>query len=140
MNSIDLANLKIGDSLGPLSKIVSTEAVIRFNEIWEGGDRNQFIDADFAESRGLPGVIVPGLMCIGYIELLLVTCLPKIAIKTIDVSFKRVIIHESKLEVWATVTDIISEDNYKLLELDIFVYAEADVLKVLGHASAVAIN
>ena len=140
MNLINLTNLKIGDSLGPLSKIVSTEAVIRFNEIWEAGDKNQFIDAEVAERKGLPGVIVPGIMCIGYIELLLVMCLQKVTIKEIDVSFQRVIIHGSKLEVQATVTDIVSECNHKLLELDLFVYSGPDVLNVLGRASVVAIK
>ena len=68
LSIIDIKQLKIGDSIGPLIRTISEDTVLKFNQIWEAGDSNQFIDSNVAKRQGLERPIVPGVLCLGLIE------------------------------------------------------------------------
>lgn len=136
MSIVDIKQSKIGDSVGPFIKTVSKDMVLKFNEIWEAGDSNQFIDSSVAKKQGLERPIVPGVLCLGFIELLLMTHIRNVQIQSLDVTFRRVIAHDSTLQISGTITDITSEQDRYLIELDVIVSTDPVIQNVLAHVVA----
>ena len=136
MNIVDIKQLKIGDSIGPLVRTISADTVLKFNEIWEAGDSNQFIDSNVAQRQGLERPIVPGVLCLGLIEFLVTTHIRNTQILSLDVTFRRVIAHDSTLQIAGTVTDITLEPDCCIVELDIIVSTDPVIQNVLAQVAA----
>ena len=136
MSIVDIKQSKIGDSIGPFIKTVSKDMVLKFNEIWQAGDSNQFIDSSVAQKQGLERPIVPGVLCLGFIELLLVTRIRNVQIQSLDVTFRRVIAHDATLHISGTITDIILEPDRCFIELDVIVSTDSVMQNVLAHVVA----
>ena len=140
MNIVDIKQLKIGDSIGPLVRTISADTVLKFNEIWEAGDSNQFIDSNVAQRQGLERPIVPGVLCLGLIEFLVTTHIRNTQILSLDVTFRRVIAHDSTLQIAGTVTDITLEPDCCIVELDIIVSTDPAIQNVLAQVAAKTIE
>ena len=136
MSFLDIKQLTIGDAIGPFIKVIHEDTVLKFNEIWEAGDSNQFIDSNIAKKQGLERPIVPGVLFLGFIELLLVTHIRNVQIQSLDVTFRRVITHDSTIQIFGTITDIELEADRCLLELDVIVSTAPAVQNVLAHVVA----
>ena len=126
MNIVDIKQLKIGDSIGPLVRTISADTVLKFNEIWEAGDSNQFIDSNVAKRQGLERPI----------EVLVTTHIRHAQIRSLDVTFRRVIAHDSTLQIAGTVTDITLEPDCCIVELDIIVSTDPAIQNVLAQVAA----
>ena len=136
LSIIDIKQLKIGDSIGPLIRTISEDTVLKFNQIWEAGDSNQFIDSNVAKRQGLERPIVPGVLCLGLIEFLVTTHIRNIQILSLDVTFRRVIAHDSILQISGTITDITLESDCCIVELDIIVATDPAMQNVLAQVVA----
>jgi acyl dehydratase len=59
-----LADINIGDTLGPLELVVSKQQCRNYAH-WCGFDAPRFTDDEGARKEGLPGMILPGNMSLG---------------------------------------------------------------------------
>jgi meromycolic acid (3R)-3-hydroxyacyl-[acyl-carrier protein] dehydratase HadB len=65
MNTLDFEQIRIGQSVPPLTKRVTVEQIRQYAEA--SGDRNPIhLDETFARSAGLPGVIAHGMLTMAF--------------------------------------------------------------------------
>ena len=75
-------------------------------------------------------------MCLGLIEFLVTTHIRNIQILSLDVTFRRVIAHDSILQISGTITDITLESDCCIVELDIIVATDPAMQNVLAQVVA----
>lgn len=118
-------DVEVGDELGPLSKVVSSEDVKLFTQIqrreWEDRAPKFFTDAESARKEGLPGRIVPGPMSMAFMAQLVVSWSDGGWIRKLDVVFRQTVPHNTPLRVVGVVTDKYEVDNKGQVECDVYV-------------------
>ncbi len=129
-------DVEIGDDIGPVERIVTSEQVNEFVNIW--GDvrgPSRFTDAEVARREGLPGPIVPGAMNIAMLSRLLTDWSPTVRFRNLDVVFRGMVPHDSPLKVQGIVTDTNVVDGEARLDCDVFIENEEGTRLVIGKAT-----
>ena len=137
--AIDYDGIQIGDELGPLDKLVTTEDVRTFTKIQreDGGGPAFFTDFESAIREGLPGRIVPGPISMAFMAQLAVSWSDGGWIKKLDVIFRQPVPHGTQVRVSGVVTDKYYAEEAGHVECDIYVESlEGDKL-VGGHVVVV---
>lgn len=89
----------------------------------EMGQRaNRFTDAELAKRDGLPGPIVPGVMQLDVMTRVVSDLAgTEGKLTSIEVSFRRSMLHDDKLKAVALVTDTVDEGDRPRIKLDVFI-------------------
>ena len=130
-------DVEIGDDIGPVERVVSTEQVREFVKVWgaESGP-SRFTDQEIARSEGLPGPIVPGAMNMAMMSQILTGWSPGVALKKLDVVFRQVVPHNAPLRLQGVVTDKRVVDGEPRIECDVFMENAEGSRLVIGRATA----
>ena len=131
-------DVEIGDDIGPLEMVISTDQVREFVEIWGNTtEPSRFTDKTIASEEGLPDPIVPGALNIAILSKLLTDWSKTIRIKTLDVIFRSLVFHNVSLTIQGIITDAKELDGEALLECDVFIKDKEDINLVIGKAAII---
>ena len=138
MTALYFEDVEIGDDIGPVERVVTTEEVVAFGEIrQQDTGPNRFNDAEVAKSEGLPGLIVPGAMNIAIMSQLITGWSPSVTLRLLDVVFRQVVPHNRPLTLSGIVTDADIVDGEGRVECDVFMQNEEGTRLVIARAVAV---
>ena len=131
-------DVEVGDDIGPVERVVTHDQASEFVRIWgpERG-RNRFNDAEVARQEGLPGPIVPGALSMAMMSQLLTDWAPTVTLKTLDVVFRQMVLHNVPLYVKGIVTDKGIVDGEPRLDCDVFMENEEGSRLIIGKATVV---
>ena len=108
--------LKLGDDIGPVTKIVNDEQVVEFVSLRSPDPTpSRFTSEESAKEEGLPGAIVPGAMNIALV-------------------FRQMVPHNQPLLLSGIITDKDESGETTDLECDIVMENSEGVKLVIGHA------
>lgn len=134
-------SLEIGDEIGPLVKSPNLPQVQAFLGVWRAGGAQQasrFTDPELAAKEGLPGPIVPGSMSQAFLAQLLTDWMgPGGRLRSLDVVFRRSVLHEKGLKCLSLVTDKREEDSHTVVRLDVMIEDPRGDRPVQGTAELV---
>lgn len=118
-------DIEIGDEIGPLERVVTTDEVLKFLGVWGGPSRattpSRFTDETTAKSEGLAGPIVPGIMTMALLSKLLTDWSPTVTLRTIDTVFRQSVLHNVPVQIRGVVTDKSISDGEAQVECDVFI-------------------
>jgi acyl dehydratase len=131
-------DVEVGDDIETEERVVTLDQVRAFLAI--RSDRSgptRFTDDAHARSEGLPHAIVPGAMSAALLAQLLTGWSPTVTLKKLDVSFRRVVPHDTPLELKGIVTAKHVVHGEPQVECDVFLESEEGTTHVIGHAIVV---
>ena len=136
---LNFKDVEVGDELGPVDKVVSSEDVQLFTRIQreDGGAPKFFTDAEAARREGLPGKIVPGPVSMAFMAQLVVSWSDGGWIRKLDVVFRQTVPHNTPLRVVGVVTDKYQVDDKGHVECDVYVESTEGGRLVGGQAIVV---
>lgn len=133
--------VEVGDEIGPLIKSPDLEQVKTFLNVWMSGGSQmagRFTDPEIAAKEGLPGPILPGSMTQSYLAQLLTDWMgPAGQLRSLDVNFRRPVLHEKGLKCMGLVTDKHEEDGHTVVHLDVMIVDPRGDRPVQGVAELV---
>ena len=127
-------DIEMGDEIGPVELVATDENVSTFCELWGNPMPNRFTSQAVAESSGLPGPIVPGVMSMAIMSQALTDWAGAEALKDLDLVFRQPVPHNKPLLISATITDTRQEDGENLIECDVLMTGTAGERYVGGTA------
>ncbi len=127
-------DIEMGDEIGPVELVATDENVSTFCELWGNPMPNRFTSQEIAESAGLPGPIVPGVMSMAIMSQALTDWAGAEALKDLDLVFRQPVPHNKPLLISATITDTRQEDGENLVECDVLMTGTAGERYVGGTA------
>ena len=120
MSQVYSEDVDLGDQIGPLVKQPSVEETRAFAEMSRLSGR--FISSDGARQEGADRMLVSSWQSMGYLAQLLTDWMgEKGFLSRFDVSFRRRVEPEDRLECQAVVTDILREGKRGVVTLDAFI-------------------
>tara|TARA_Y100000590_G_C15684766_1_gene1001159 strand:+ start:575 stop:1006 length:432 start_codon:yes stop_codon:yes gene_type:complete len=136
--NITFDDIDLGDEIGPSNKVITTEQVFEFVKILESKiEPSRFTDSEFAKSEGLSGPIVPGALTTAVMAQFISNWAPNLKIKTLDVIFRHMVPHNTRLKLVGIFTDKFTEDGLDQLECDVFLQDENEVKLVIGKSTII---
>lgn len=124
--------LKVGDELEPLARPVSREQMKEYVEA--AGDPNPIhIDDEAARSFGFHGVIVPGMLEMGFLSQLIVDKCGVENLKKLNVRFSKVA-YPGTLTCKGVITKKYIEEGQKYIESDVSIEDDLGEKKLVGSA------
>ena len=97
--------------------------------------RTRFTDAELAREQGLPAAIVPGAMSMAILTRLVTDWMgPDGTLRSIEVDFRRLVLHEDNLRCIGLVTDALEEDGAGIVKLDVYMENERGERPLQGTA------
>lgn len=119
----------------------TTEQVLAFIGSQGGAMRaggNQFIDAEYAKSMGLPGPIIPGNMKHGFLDQYLRGLFRgEGAISRLQMSMRRPDLHNVEMAIGGTITKKEDADGKRTAEMELFIDNPEGERSVRGAATVV---
>lgn len=130
-------DVEIGDEIGPVERVLTTDKVSQFVSIWRAEDeqQNRFTNNEAAKREGLPGPIVPGPMNVALMAQMLTNWIPGVRIKKLDVVFRQLVRHDVPIQLSGIVTDKNIILDEPILECDVFMEGEDGSKLVIGKAN-----
>ncbi|MBI2872594.1 MAG: hypothetical protein HYY00_05315 [Chloroflexi bacterium] len=128
-------DVELGEELGPLVKVPTTEAVRQFCSVWDpevGASR--FTDEATARKEGLPHALLPGIMNMSYLITLLTTWAPAGQVRKLDTVFRQPVPHNKSVRLVGIVTDKNVVDGENRVECDVSLQREDGEAMVTGKA------
>jgi acyl dehydratase len=127
--------IQVGDALGPVEHVFTTEAVRAFCQVWgQEGEVNRFTSPEAAQREGLPGPIVPGIMTAAVLARFLTEWADGGGLRLLDLIFRQPIPHHLPVRLVGTVTDTREEGGQGLVEVDVFIQGPEGERMVTGRA------
>lgn len=130
-------DVEAGGEIAPLTKHPTTRQLV----MWAGasGDYNEIhYDKDFAQGRGLPGVIVPGQMVCSFLGQLLGDWMGETGVlRKLSCSYKNMNFPGEALTCKGTVTRKHVEDEEHFVECSLWVENEKGEKTITGKATVV---
>ena len=128
-------DVELGDEIGPLTRTVLSDQVIRFVSIRDPDPSpSRFTSDKAARSEGLPNAIVPGAMNIAMMSQIVTGWSPTVTMKKIDVVFRQMVPHNEPLILSGIVTDKDETGLSTSLECDVVMENQEGVKLVIGQA------
>ncbi len=127
-------DVELGDQIGPVETIATTEGVSDFCGVWSPPTPNRFTDIETALQSGMEGPIVPGIMAMAMMAQLLTDWAGPDAIRDLDVVFRQPVPHNRPLTLEATITDLRRENGLNVAECDILMLGAKGERHVGGRA------
>ena len=129
-NKLIFEELNVGDDLEPLVREVTREQMKQYVEA--AGDPNPIhVDEEAAKAFGYRGVIVPGMLEMGFLAQFIVEKCGVENLKKLQVRFSR-IAYPGTLTCKGVITKKYVEEGHKYIEGDIWVEDELGEKKLVG--------
>lgn len=130
-------DVEIGDEFEE-EEVPSTDDVNRFLTMRPGqggGGDGRFTDDERAKKLGLPGAIVPGAMSLSILSRIVTDWAGMEGrLRSLDVSFRRSVLHNDRLKLLTLVTDTSEEPEGPRVKLDVYMENERGERPVQGTA------
>ena len=127
-------DIELGSEIGPLELVATDERVADFCRLWGNPMPNRFTDRATAESAGLPGPIVPGVMSMAIMSQALTDWAGPQSLKDLDLVFRQPVPHNQTLLISVTITDTRQDNGENLVECDVMMTGPAGERYVGGTA------
>ena len=132
---MNYADIEVGDDIPSISRSIDTVQVLNFVNIWTGDtEHTRFNDPDTATKEGLAGPIVPGIMTMAFISRLLTEWARGADLKTLDVVFRGLVLHNVTHTLSGIVTDKEINDGAQQVQCDVFLENPESTRLIIGKA------
>jgi acyl dehydratase len=128
--------VEIGDEIGPVTRVPTTEFVRRYATVARIIDR-RFLDPDIAHQKGFVKPIVPGPLSATFLVQMLTDHFPGWRLRTFNVSFRTPVGHGDTLNCWGMVTEKSGqeEDGTATVHCDVVAENHQGERVIVGTAS-----
>lgn len=127
-------DVRVGDRLGPLVKVLTTEMVRQFCATWGSRTPSRFTDDEAARKDGLPHAIVPGIMSMALAGNLLTTWAPGGQVLRLESLFRKPVPHNQPVRVEGVVTAVGIHEGKPRVECDVHLRRDEDETFVTSSA------
>jgi acyl dehydratase len=113
------AEIEIGDEIGPVTRVPTTEMVVRYAEAAGIHELRFFFDPEQARLNGLERPIVPGPLTAGFLAQVLKDYFAGWQLRALHTTFRTPALHGEPLQLWGTVTEKTEENGVPTVHCDI---------------------
>jgi len=127
------ADIEVGDEIGPVTRVPTTEAVKRYAEVTGISDR-RFLDSDRAHQTGFHRPIVPGPLSATFLAQMLRDYFGGWQFRSLNLSFRAPVAHGDTLTLWGTVTEKTWQEGLATVHCDLVAENQQDDRVIVGTA------
>jgi acyl dehydratase len=111
--------IEIGDEIGPVTRVPTTEMVVRYAEAAGIRELRFFFDPEQARQNGFEKPIVPGPLSAGFLAQLLKDHFVGWQLRALHTTFRTPALHGEPLNLWGTITEKTEENGVPTVHCDI---------------------
>ena len=130
-------DVRVGDQIGPTMKVVTTEMVLQFCQVWGAKIPNRFTDEQVARNDGVPHALIPGIMSMAMLTSLVTSWAPGGQVGRIETLFRRPVPHNQPLRLVGVVSGKAEADGDRRVECDLHLEREDGEELVAGTAALI---
>ena len=127
-------DVQVGQELGPVEDLVTTEMVKKFCLAWGSEIPNRFTDEETARREGLPTAILPGILNMAVVGKAIEAWAPAGELRRLETLFRRPVLHNQPLRVVGTVAAKKVTDDGNQVECDLQLQSADGETLVIGSA------
>jgi acyl dehydratase len=129
------AEIEIGDEIGPVTRVPTTEMVLRYAEAAGIHELRFFFDPEQARLNGLERPIVPGPLTAGFLAQLLTDHFIGWRLRALHTTFRAPALHGEPLQLWGTVTEKTDHAGAPTVHCDIVAENQRGDRVIVGTAT-----
>jgi acyl dehydratase len=128
------SDIDIGDEIGPVTRVPTTEMVLRYAEAAGIRELRFFFDPEQARQNGLERPIVPGPLTAGFLAQMLKDHFVGWQVRALQTTFRTPALHGEPLNLWGTVTEKTDQDGVPTVHCDLVAENERGDRVIVGTA------
>jgi acyl dehydratase len=128
------SDIDIGDEIGPVIRIPTTEMVLRYAEAAGIRELRFFFDPEQARQNGLERPIVPGPLTAGFLAQMLKDHFVGWQVRALQTTFRTPALHGEPLHLWGTVTEKTDQEGVPTVHCDLVAENERGDRVIVGTA------
>jgi acyl dehydratase len=128
------SDIEIGDEIGPVTRVPTTEMVLRYAEAAGIRELRFFFDPEQARQNGLERPIVPGPLTAGFLAQMLKDHFVGWQVRALQTTFRTPALHGEPLNLWGTVTEKTDQDGAPTVHCDLVAENERGDRVIVGTA------
>jgi acyl dehydratase len=128
------SDIDIGDEIGPVTRVPTTEMVLRYAEAAGIRELRFFFDPEQARQNGLERPIVPGPLTAGFLAQMLKDHFVGWQVRALQTTFRTPALHGEPLHLWGTVTEKTDQDGVPTVHCDLVAENERGDRVIVGTA------
>ena len=129
------SDIDIGDEIGPVTRVPTTEMVLRYAEAAGIRELRFFFDPEQARQNGLERPIVPGPLTAGFLAQMLKDHFVGWQVRALQTTFRTPALHGEPLNLWGTVTEKTDQDGVPTVHCDIVAENQRGDRVIVGTAT-----
>lgn len=129
------SNIEIGDEIGPVIRVPTTEMVLRYAEAAGIRELRFFFDPEQARQNGLERPIVPGPLTAGFLAQMLKDHFVGWQVRALQTTFRTPALHGEPLNLWGTVTEKTDQGGVPTVHCDIVAENQRGDRVIVGTAT-----
>ncbi len=129
------SDIEIGDEIGPVTRVPTTEMVLRYAEAAGIRELRFFFDPEQARQNGLERPIVPGPLTAGFLAQMLKDYFVGWQVRALQTTFRTPALHGEPLNLWGTVTEKTDQDGVPTVHCDVVAENERGDRVIAGTAT-----
>ena len=129
------SDIEIGDEIGPVTRVPTTEMVLRYAEAAGIRELRFFFDPEQARQNGLERPIVPGPLTAGFLAQMLKDHFVGWQVRALQTTFRTPALHGEPLNLWGTVTEKTDQDGVPTVHCDIVAENQQGDRVIVGTAT-----
>jgi len=129
------SDIDIGDEIGPVTRLPTTEMVLRYAEAAGIRELRFFFDPEQARQNGLERPIVPGPLTAGFLAQMLKDHFVGWQVRALQTTFRTPALHGEPLNLWGTVTEKTDQDGVPTVHCDIVAENQRGDRVIVGTAT-----
>lgn len=126
--------IEIGDEIGPVTRIPTTEMVVRYAEAAGIDELRFFFDPEQARQNGFEKPIVPGPLSAGFLAQLLTDHFTGWRLQALHTTFRTPALHGEPLNLWGMVTEKTERDGVPTVHCDLVAENQRGDRVIVGTA------
>ena len=127
--------IEIGDEIGPVTRVPTTEMVLRYAEAAGMHELRFFFDPEQARLNGLERPIVPGPLTAGFLAQMLKDHFVGWRFQALQTTFRTPALHGEPLNLWGTITERTEENGIPTVHCDIVAENQRGDRVIVGTAT-----
>ncbi len=129
------SNIEIGDEIGPVIRVPTTEMVLRYAEAAGIRELRFFFDPEQARQNGLERPIVPGPLTAGFLAQMVKDYFAGWQLRSLYTTFRTPVGHGETLTLWGTVTEKTEQDRVATVHCDVVAENQRGDRVIVGMAT-----
>jgi len=127
--------IDIGDEVGPVTRVPTTEMVKRYIEVNGLHDLSFFLDPERAYASGFEKPIVPGHLNVSFLTQMLKDHFVGWQLRTLPTTFRTPALHGEPLNLWGLVTEKTEQDGVPTVHCDVIAENQRGDRVIVGTAT-----